>query len=556
MGDGMARALGSPRLGVGWGSHGERAIIVEGGTSLVNRAPRRRGGCVVRLPTGAYILPSSLRPDDNAPRSLFAVAGASGFIGATLADSLRPAATLRGLSRSARPPRTGGYDEWRACDLFSLKDAQEALRGARRAAYLVHSMMPSARLSQGRFEDLDLICADNFARAAKREGLERIVYLGGLLPSADGEPLSRHLRSRQEVEETLAAHGVPVWTLRAGLVIGPGGSSWTMLERLVRRLPVMACPEWTRTLTQPVALADAAALLAACLLRDDVAPGTYDIGGPDVVSYQEMMQRAGQVMGLRRPMVRVPLLTIGLSRLWVSAVTGAPKALVAPLIESLVHPMVARDRRLQAALDLPGLGLDDSLRAALHTGALDTGALDTAAAPASGAGVQSRPVPEPVPTAVYRAPPELRTAPRARSVQRLVLPPGKDAQWVADEYVRWLPTWLIGRILRVTVDAQKRCDFYPPWSKRPLLQLTFSHERSTPDRVLFYVTGGALAQVGEGRGRLEFREVLGRRYVLAAVHDFEPRLPWPVYACTQALAHQAVMRAFGRHLARLALAAQ
>ncbi|MBL8785731.1 MAG: hypothetical protein JNJ59_12555, partial [Deltaproteobacteria bacterium] len=138
-----------------------------------------------------------------------------------------------------------------------------------------------------------------------------------------------------------------------------------------------------------------------------------------------------------------------------------------------------------------------------------------------------------------------------RSVQRLVLPPGRDAAWVAEEYIRWLPTWLIARVLRVEVDAARHCRFYAPLSKKPLLELTLSPDRSRPDRVLFYITGGLLARLG-GRPRLEFREVLGRRFVIAAIHDYAPRLPWFIYASTQAVVHLWVMRAFGRHLARLA----
>lgn len=475
---------------------------------------------------------------DADPRPVIAVAGAAGFIGAALASALGGDFALRGLSRSARDPGAGGYGRWTACDLFSMKDAEVGLRGARRAIYLVHSMMPSSRLTQGRFEDMDLVCADNFARAARDAGVERIVYLGGLLPPADDRELSRHLESRREVEATLAAYGTPVVTLRAGLVIGPGGSSWHILSRLVRRLPLMACPRWTRTMTQPIALSDIVALLAACALRDDVAPGTYDVGGPDVVSYQEMMRATARAMGVERPMLPVPLLTVGLSRLWVSAVTGAPKELVAPLIESLKHPMVARDRRLQEQLGLPGLSLDEALAATLRAEAEPE---------------DREPAPRTQPRTPRRR--KRRQDTLVRSVQRMVLPPGRDATWVADEYMRWLPTWLIARVLRVEVaevDGEQRCRFFAPLTKRPLLELTLSAARSADDRRLFYITGGSLARVGKGRGRLEFREVLDGTSVIAAIHDFRPRLPWLIYTCTQAQVHLVVMRAFGRHLRRAA----
>jgi len=360
--------------------------------------------------------------------------------------------------------------------------------------------------------------------------VERIVYLGGLLPPGDEADFSRHLASRREVERTLAAHELPLITLRAGLVIGVGGSSWQILSRLVRRLPLMACPRWTRTMTQPIALADAVALIAACTLRDDVPAGTFDIGGPDVVSYQAMMRATARAMGLRRPMVAVPLLTVGLSRLWVSTVTRAPRELVAPLIESLEHPMIARDRALQELLAIPGRSLEVALAEALAAEKL---------------AVAPRP-----PSTSGRSKRRPRQPARVRSVQRLVLPAGRNAAWVADEYMRWLPTWLIGRVLRVVVAAE-RCRFFAPLSKRPLLELTHAVDRSSADRVLFYITGGCLIRKSGGRARLEFREVLDRRYVLAAIHDYEPSLSWLVYSYSQALVHLAVMHAFGRHLRRV-----
>jgi len=457
-------------------------------------------------------------------RPVLVVAGASGFIGQALAARLAASFRLVGLSRASRGAG-GGYDEWRACDLFSLKDAEHALEGATHAAYLVHSMMPSARLTQGRFEDLDLICADNFARAARRAGVRQIVYLGGLLP--DVPHLSRHLESRREVERTLGGYGAAVTTLRAGLVIGAGGSSFQMMLRLVRRLPVMVVPKWTSTECQPIALDDVVELFAYCLGREATFGQTYDIGGPEVLTYREMMAQTASVLGVERPMLKVPVISPGLSRLWVSAITGAPKELVAPLIQSLAHSMVVHDRRLQEQANVPGL----SFRAAIAR------ALNDEAAP-------DRPHPPP---AAYRAPRSPRTEGGVRSVQRLPLPRGRDAAWVAEEYMRWLPGGM--RPLRVEVSPNRVCRFYIRGVGEPLLVLSFSSERSTPDRQLFYITGGLLASDG-GRGRLELREAPDRQTVIAAIHDYRPRLPWFVYRRTQALVHLAVMFMFARHLAR------
>ena len=159
--------------------------------------------------------------------------------------------------RSAAAPADGADPavEWRTCDLFSLAQTELAVHGADVAVYLVHSMLPAARLTQASFEDTDLLLADNFARACAKSGIRRVVYLGGLIPRADG--LSRHLQSRLEVERVLASRGAQVVSLRAGLVLGGEGSSFQMLMTLVQRLPVMICPAWLATPTQPIAIANA-----------------------------------------------------------------------------------------------------------------------------------------------------------------------------------------------------------------------------------------------------------------------------------------------------------
>lgn len=471
-----------------------------------------------------------------------AVAGASGYIGSALGPVLARRFDTVGLSRRARPPG-GGYGQWRATDLFSLADAERGLAGCDRAVYLVHSMLPTDRLAQGRFEDFDLICADNFARAASLVGIKQIVYLGGLTPSEAKGELSRHLASRLETERALASHGVPVTTLRAGLVIGRGGSSFVMMQRLVARLPLMLCPVWTGTLTQPVALDDVVRIIDACLGRDDLA-GAHDIGCPEAVSYREMMQATAQALGKQRRLISVPFLTTGLSRLWVSLISGAPKELVAPLIQSLAHPMVARELELQRELGLEPTKMQDALAAAL---APLPKASPSSAGAALGAALATvnQPAPPPPP------PPRSRRSELVRSVHRMHLPPGRDAVWVAREYMTWLPQAL-GPMLRVETEGDRTCLHAGPLAT-PLLELTLSPERSTPDRQLLYVTGGRLADVeASSRPRLEFRVVEGGAAVLAAVHDFAPRLPWPIYIVTQAQAHDWVMRRFGRHLRQLA----
>lgn len=452
------------------------------------------------------------------------VAGASGFVGRALGPALAAYHRVIGLSRQDRAG-SDGYERFVRCDLLSLEDTARALEGARVAVYLVHSMMPSARLTQASFADIDLLCADNFARAAARAGVERIVYLGGLIPhgGAGADELSAHLRSRLEVERVLAGTGVPVTVLRAGLVLGGAGSSYQIVARLVRRLPVMICPRWTHTRTQPVALADVVALLTFAV--DDAASAgqIFDIAAPEVVSYLEIMRRVAVRSGVRRRFFAVPLFSPGLSRLWLSLVTGAPRALAGPLVESLRHEMTARDDRLARAAGLTPTPFD----AALATAIAEDGRLGTDPfAPAPKA-------PRPVRSTVL-------------SIQRIATPAGLDAASLAARYARWC-AGALGWMLRVVHDADGPVRFQLRGTGLDLLVLAPIPERCAPDRFVYGIVGGWLA-VRDQAGTFEFR-TMGERAALTIVRDFEPRLPWWIYRLTQAFAHAFVMWAFGRSLA-------
>ncbi|MEO6774228.1 MAG: NAD-dependent epimerase/dehydratase family protein [Kofleriaceae bacterium] len=450
------------------------------------------------------------------------IAGATGFVGHAVAARLAARFDVTGLTRGRRDAH-GAWSRLVTCDLFSLRDVERAVVGARYVAYLVHSMLPSARLVQGAFQDLDLICADNVGRAAAKLGVEQIVYLGGLIPDDDLE-LSEHLRSRKEVEDALGAHGVAVTTLRAGIVIGPHGSSFEIMTRLAKRLPAMILPSWTERRCQPVDLGTVAAAIDHVVGRRCTYGQTYDLGGPDVLSYRDMLAVVGDELGLHRPALRVPFVSPRISRLWVSTITGAPRTLVRPLVESLRHDMVCRDRRLQDAAGLPGLPFREAVRAALAE-----------------SGVSAAPQ-------AYASPPAAPVT-GVRSVQRIALPPGRDAEWAAHEYMRWLPhgAWP----MRVAVDQQHHVTrFYLRPFAAPLLELELARDRSASDRQLFYVTGGSLARANT-RGRLEFRVTPDGEHLLTAIHDFMPALPWWLYRISQALVHRYVMWRFGRHLARL-----
>lgn len=445
------------------------------------------------------------------------VAGASGYIGRALIPRLLekfPDCTITALSRSRQDsddPRV----HWKACDLFSLKSIEEAIPArVDLAFYLVHSMGPTAQLDQGSFADYDLLLADNFALAISKVKVQQLIYLGGLLPDSR-KGLSLHLQSRLEVEETFAQHSLPTTIFRAGLILGEHGSSFQILLKLVKRLPVMLCPKWTQNLTTPVDLTSVLTALVSASLESKHYNRIYDLAGCRPISYMTMMQETGRRLKLRRKFVPVPFFTPTLSRLWVTLITNTPKALVYPLVESLKHEMVARPDHLFA----PELAQRE------YFDLLDKAEMKTHSGKHS---------------SVFQA--QRKTV---RSVQRLPLPKGKTAAWVKDQYMEWLPLFLRPLIGVRIQNSSVAFSIFGRWPV--MLYLDFSEERSTPDRQLFYIIKGWLV-AEENRGRLEFRVALNRRYVIAAIHDYRPALPWFIYKYTQALLHSLVMHAFARHL--------
>jgi uncharacterized protein YbjT (DUF2867 family) len=292
------------------------------------------------------------------------VTGATGYIGGRLAPRLLDADhSVRCLARSAARlrdlPWAGRVDivEGDLCDPGTLPGA---FKGVDVAYFLVHSM------GHGDFERLDREAAHNFATAAAAAGVSRIVYLGGPEPPADEHP-SAHLRSRAEVARILLDSGVPTAVLRAPVIIGSGSASFEMLRYLTERLPVMVTPRWVRNRIQPIAVRDVLRYLIGCAtLPDDVHRG-FDIGGPEVLTYLQMMQRYARVAGLPRRVI-VPLrpLSPWLSSHWVGLVTPVPNSIARPLVGSLIHEAYAREHDIARYVPDDGLlGFDEAVRLAL-----------------------------------------------------------------------------------------------------------------------------------------------------------------------------------------------
>jgi len=284
------------------------------------------------------------------------VTGASGFIGSNLCPALVDAGyRVRAMTR--RPDEYRGAGEPVAGDVHDPATLDEALRGVRSAYYLVHS------LASNDFESRDAVAARNFGSAAARAGVEQIVYLGGL--GADGDRLSSHLRSRREVERLLRSGGVPVTVLRCAVVVGAGGISWEITRQLVDHLPAMITPAWTNTRTQPIAVADVVRYLVGVLAPPDARGRTFEIGGPDVLRYVDMLQRVAALRGKRLPVVSVPLLTPRLSSAWLALVTDVDLRTARNLVDSLRNEVIVRDRSIEQFVPEPPMGYDDAVRCAL-----------------------------------------------------------------------------------------------------------------------------------------------------------------------------------------------
>ena len=285
------------------------------------------------------------------------VTGATGYVGGRLVPELIAAGhAVRVLARSPEKLRDAPWAqdvEIVEGDATDPQALDSAMAGMDVAYYLLHS------LQQGReLEDAEAQIARTFSEAASRATLRRIVYLGGLAPATPVAEMSPHMRSRVKVGSTLRASGVPTVELRAAVIIGSGSASFEMLRYLTERLPAMVTPRWVRTKVQPIAIRD---VLRYLVLAADLPPEVnraFDIGGPDVLTYQQMMQRYARVAGLKpRVILPINMLSPGLSSHWVGLVTPVPRAIARPLVSSLRHPAVCHDHDISTWIPDPPGGL-------------------------------------------------------------------------------------------------------------------------------------------------------------------------------------------------------
>ena len=288
--------------------------------------------------------------------------GASGYVGGRLIPLLEQLpVVLRCLARNPDKlrPLVGASTEVVRGDVLDPSSLDAVLQGVQTAYYLVHLMSGSAD-----FEKEDRQAAKNFADAAQRSGVKRIIYLGGLGDDADPK-LSPHLRSRHEVGEILRDSGIETIEFRAGMVIGAGSLSYQLMKSLTDRLPVMICPRWLTTPTQPIAIDDVLAYLVAAKDLPAGQSRVFEIGSPDVVTYGDLIREYARQQGLRRWLIFVPVLTPYLSGLWLALVTPATYEVGRHLIEGLKNPTVVRDAQALEVFPIRPMGVKDAIQRAI-----------------------------------------------------------------------------------------------------------------------------------------------------------------------------------------------
>lgn len=440
--------------------------------------------------------------------------GASGYIGSHLMNKLKDNYEIIAISRNIENKSNEHNVTWKAADLFDLNEITEVMEDIDIAIYLVHSMMPSAKLTQASFEDMDALLADNFAKAASYNKVQHIVFMSGLIPNTS--ELSPHLRSRLECEQILGSYGVPVSTLRAGLIIGSKGSSYPILKKLVDRLPGLLLPKWAYNTTLPVAIDDVIDGLYKIVERQPNKNESIDIGGPSHMTYKDLFKQTAEVLDKRLPTVDLPIIPIWLSKYWVKLISGVPKEMVYPLMDSLIHDMIRNDENVVKDISIGKIDYKESVRNALEE---ETKTQKKGKSPRKG---------------------DIKDV---RAISRVVLPKDVNMIQLAESYANFL-----NRITLNVVNSDFNEDNFTisvPCLNKDLLLLSKDFKASNNERILYRIVGGDFALDSDGgNARLEFRRLPNSDACIIALQEYEPTLPWWVYKYTQAKVHKSVMNLF------------
>jgi uncharacterized protein YbjT (DUF2867 family) len=298
------------------------------------------------------------------------VTGATGFIGSRIIKRLLADGEYNVRCMTRNPENvyelfnlSGDIIEVVKVDASNYLELVEALKGVDVAFYLIHSMEGSSKKWK-EFSKRDRIAAENFAKAASQTNTKRIIYLSGLI-DVDRNDLSEHMQSRKEVGDILRTSKAEVTIFRAAVILGQGGGSFQMLQYLVERLPIMICPKWVLTKSQPISVDDVVTYLIKSIEIKDTANQDFDIGGPEILSYIDMMKRYSNILKKSLKIVIIPFLTPRLSSYWVDLITPVKASLARPLIDSLKHEAIVHDDKIQSLIPIRLKNFEESIRTAM-----------------------------------------------------------------------------------------------------------------------------------------------------------------------------------------------
>lgn len=462
-----------------------------------------------------------------------AIVGSSGFIGSSLCREVASDYETIAITRSphrAAEGSPGSPVRWLACDFFSRADLFQALDGANLVVYLAHTRVPTARLDQARCSDMDVLQADNCALAAAHHGVRQIIYLSGLLPEGNVSP--QMLQSRNEVETVLGSYGTPVTVLRTSLIAGPGSSAVSFLIDVVRRLPVIPIPDWGQTRRQPIALYDVLRAVIHCLDNQETFNGSYDIGGPEVMSTAEIFHQVALRLGKKRKVFVSAALPRRVYTMLLRVLSPSTHpGLINLFVEGIQHDTLVGENQLQRLLLQDARHLRTTLEEASEIS-------------------PNIPQNNPRHVSLRKDQADFERASTVRSIQRVKRPSGRNAHWVSDYYFSWLSRY-VWPFIRSMHGEDGNWQIGIKGTSLNLLVLSYAASHSSDHRILYFITGGLLARAsGKSRDRMEFRDLKNEDSTIIAIHDFTPNLPWGFYSLTQGVMHGWIMRRFQKHLER------
>lgn len=416
--------------------------------------------------------------------------GASGYIGGHLKAQLKENYEIIAISRNTKNKENEQNVTWKAADLFDLDEIAEVMEGVDTAIYLVHSMMPNAKLTQANFEDMDALLADNFARAAKKQGVKHIVFM-------------------------------------SGLIIGAKGSSYPILKRLVERLPGMVLPSWAYHMIAPVSINDVIDKLALLVERTPQHNEAFDITGPEIMNYKELIQRTAVVLNKRLPIVDLPIIPIWVSRYWVQLISQVPKEMVYPLMNSLVHDMIPQPERTHPDISIGKMSYEESVEQALN----EENKMNQKQNKNKKLSSESK----------------KESIKDVRAISRFSIPANYSMEDVAKTYATFINNITL-HLINGTINENK-FDITLPFTNQFILKMERDMEDSSEDMIVYKIVGGNLALSNNGgNARFEFRRILDTNEAIVALQEYEPTLPWVVYKYTQANIHKTVMELFVNHM--------